>query len=405
MPFYRYSELLGELERRCSTSRPLTVLDHALDGSPLVVVKCGGSKLPAAFISAGAHSPEQAGVVAATQLVSELRTEHAVYILPCRDPVGLNGFAAALKLGLGAGAPEEMPSTVAAATALLREKGEIIYDEGGRLIALLGDHAYTIRQGTRTAMIVAGDPDLTSGPVHEALLGKRIWWPTLHTSDSVSTGEVGVVEGAEEMERAFTQFGTVDDILHINRFHDTPWAPVEVRCARNVMRETKPRLVIDLHEHNGSDFWMSARHQVHDQPGTRRQVPSGDDGRVLDVNAEDEDWEIAMARKVSEVVAAAGVPLHEPGRTGNGGGKSFFHDLGPGVMWLDAGQRGEGLNLADYGGQDPLPTSLLRVHHTADTTLLSRRGPIRYELHGRDWHVPAVCQPRVDGQARGADAP
>ena len=55
-----------------------------------------------------------------------------------------------------------------------------------------------------------------------------------------------------------------------------------------------------------------------------------------------------MAQAVSEAVSASGVPLHKT-RTGNGGGKSFFHHLGPGVFWLDAGQRGEGLNLADYG--------------------------------------------------------
>ena len=177
-PFYKYSELLVELEQR-RKGRSLTVLDHSPDGSPLVVVKCGGEKLPPVFISAGAHSTEQAGVVAAVQLVNEMRTEHAVYILPCRDPVGLNGFAAALKLGLGAGAPEKMPSTVVAAAALLSEKGEIIFDEeGGRLIALLGDHAYTINQRFSNSMISAGDPTLTTGPVHDALIGRRIYWPS-----------------------------------------------------------------------------------------------------------------------------------------------------------------------------------------------------------------------------------
>ena len=87
---------------------------------------------------------------------------------------------------------------------------------------------------------------------------------------------------------------------------------------------------------------------MHSLPGPRRQVHSGPD-RVLDVHARDEDCEIEMATAVSEAISASGVPLHEPGRTGNGGGKSFFHDLGPGVFWLDAGQRGEGLNLADFG--------------------------------------------------------
>eukprot|EP01045_Picozoa_sp_COSAG04_P021533 COSAG04_NODE_2327_length_4330_cov_13.235405_4_plen_69_part_00 len=41
-----------------------------------------------------------------------------------------------------------------------------------------------------------------------------------------------------------------EEILHINRYHDTPWAPVEVDCARRIMAEVSPRLVIDLHEHD-----------------------------------------------------------------------------------------------------------------------------------------------------------
>jgi hypothetical protein len=226
-PFHQYSELLAELDRRRAKHgggrRPMTVLGHAPDGSPLVVIKCGGEKLPAVFISAGAHSSEQAGVVAAVQLVSEISTEHTVYILPCRDPIGLNGFRAALGLGLGRESREQLPTTVAEAVEFLRERGEVLYDEEGRLIALLGDHAYTIREGHSGSMITAGDPALTTGPVHQALLGRRIFWPSNYKSDSSSTGHEGVVEGAGEMQRAYTQFGTPDDILHINRFHDTPW--------------------------------------------------------------------------------------------------------------------------------------------------------------------------------------
>ena len=61
-------------------------------------------------------------------------------------------------------------------------------------------------------------------------------------------------------------------------FHDTEWAPPEVMAARAIMAEIQPRLVLDLHEHNGDDFWMSARHQVHDRRAgaVRKQVLSGD---------------------------------------------------------------------------------------------------------------------------------
>ena len=79
-------------------------------------------------------------------------------------------------------------------------------------------------------------------------MGRRIYWPTNYKATSDSTGQEGIGEGSGPLTRAYTQFGTTDDILHINRFHDTPWAPAEVRCARTVMAQVQPRLVIDLHE-------------------------------------------------------------------------------------------------------------------------------------------------------------
>ena len=58
-------------------------------------------KLPAIFISAGSHSTEQAGVGAAAGLLEELDTEHQVYVIPSRDPMGMNGYGYALSLSLG----------------------------------------------------------------------------------------------------------------------------------------------------------------------------------------------------------------------------------------------------------------------------------------------------------------
>ncbi len=88
--FDRYSELLEHIARK--GHRP-EILGRAPDGSPLVSIETGGQKEPAIFISAGSHATEQAGVGAAVALIDELETDHRVYVLPCRDPVGLNGFA------------------------------------------------------------------------------------------------------------------------------------------------------------------------------------------------------------------------------------------------------------------------------------------------------------------------
>ena len=144
-PFARYSDLLDALSARGHATREL---GRALDGSPLVVVKCGGEKFPAVFISAGAHSTEQAGVVACVELADEVVTDHAVYILPCRDPMGLGGFRHVL--GLGVGDCPALPAvaalkTTADAAAFLREQADVLHDRNGRLVATLGEaYAYSI---------------------------------------------------------------------------------------------------------------------------------------------------------------------------------------------------------------------------------------------------------------------
>ena len=38
---------------------------------------------------------------AAATLLEELETEHQVYVIPSRDPMGMNGFAYVLGLSLG----------------------------------------------------------------------------------------------------------------------------------------------------------------------------------------------------------------------------------------------------------------------------------------------------------------
>ena len=69
-----------DLETRGHTPIPLGT---AVDGSPLVAVKSGGNKLPPIFISAGAHSTEQAGVCAAVDSLDELQTEHVRAHITC----------------------------------------------------------------------------------------------------------------------------------------------------------------------------------------------------------------------------------------------------------------------------------------------------------------------------------
>ncbi len=299
-PFKRYSDLLETVKKR---GHKLRVLGYAPDRSPIVSIKAGGDKTPAIFISAGSHSTEQAGVAAAVELIDKLDTEHQVYVIPCRDPIGLNGYKYALSLSLG---EEPEIESMEQMEKLLRDKGEVLLDADGKLLVLIGEYGYANRGLYRK--VEKGAKFL------EPLKGRRLWFPSRFED----------VPGSGLFERAYTQVVTPDgEVLHINRFHDTSWAPVEIRCTRGLMAEIKPGLTFDLHEYGGDAFWFSARRQRTD---------------------EDEIWERRMAAEAARAVKASGAKVapddYSPG--------SFFSKLERGVFWLDPSQRGEGLNLADF---------------------------------------------------------
>ena len=131
--YWKYQDLLDEVTRR---SREVRTLGHTLDGSPLAAARGGGDKSPAVFITAGSHSTEHAGVSAAVELIDRLDTEHAVYVIPARDPVGLDGFAHALSLGLGETPEFESYDEL---ESLLREQGDVLFEEEDLLLVLIGE--------------------------------------------------------------------------------------------------------------------------------------------------------------------------------------------------------------------------------------------------------------------------
>jgi hypothetical protein len=306
-----------------------------------VSVQTGGEKDPAIFISAGSHSTEQAGVSATTALIDRLETEHRTYVIPCRDPVGLNGFAYALGLSLGeepdVAGPEEVE-------AILRERGEVLYEEGETLLVIIGEYGYSTR-GLYGRL-------QDSAELLQPLKGRRIFFPSLAEG----------IEGAAPCERAYTLIVSPDgEVLHLNRFHDTPWAPVESRCTRNLMAEINPGLTLDLHEHGGAGFWFSARHQQ---------------------NQDDERWEGRMADEMIRAVSDSGASLmsedYLPG--------PFFTKGQRSVYWLDPGDRGEGLNLADFAASRYGPSFTIETgmqagfQHRVDTAMLAAQAAVR--VHG-----------------------
>lgn len=303
-PFASYRDVLARLKAR---GREWRVLGAAPDGSPIVAVRCGGEKLPAIFISGGAHSTEHAGATATVEVIEQLQTKHQVWVVPARDPIGLSGFRHALSLGLGQ--PPQLDSHEQL-DDFLRQHGTILYDADGTLLVQIGEHGYANR-----GLLHKFDK---GAKFLEPLFGRRIWYASRRTD----------TPGSAPLERAYTLIVTPDgEILHLNRFHDTAWAPAEVQCVRKLMAEIKPALTFDMHEHDhGAFYWMSARRQR---------------------TEEDEVWERRMAAESARAVSGLGSTLapesYSPG--------SFFEKLEPGVFWLDASKRGEGLNLVDFAAK------------------------------------------------------
>jgi len=332
--FDRYADLLAWIEGK---GHAMKTLGCAPDGAPIVSIRAGGDKTPAIFISAGSHSTEQAGVSAAATLLEELETEHQVYIIPSRDPMGMNGFAYALSLSLG---EEPELGSVEDAEAVMRAQGEVLYEEDDTLLVLIGEYGYA-NQGLLGRFEKGAD-------FLEPLKGRRIFFPS-RTND---------IEGTAPCQRAYSLIVDPEgEVLHINRFHDTAWAPVEPRCARTLMAEIQPRLTLDLHEHGGDSFWFSARHQQ---------------------NEEDETWEKRMASAIVQAVGDSGAALapeeYLPG--------SFFERGQRGEYWLIAQKRGEGLNLVDYAASKYGPSFTIETgmttgfQHRMETSVLAAKTAI-----------------------------
>jgi hypothetical protein len=324
--FTQYSELLEYIQQMGHTWR---TLGHTPDGSPIVSVKTGGEKEPAVFITAGSHSTEQAGVSAAVELIRALDTEHKVYVIPTRDPIGLNGYAYALRLGLG-----EIPefSSFEEVELILRDAGEVFFDADDMVLSLIGDYGYASskpsvhRPHPQWAFYNTLQEIQKSQPeILEPFKGRRIY---------MTPGQPGV-QGTGNFGRAYTLIiSLTGEVLHLNRFHDTAWAPIEARCVRQLMSEIKPGITFDLHESQLMEdrYWLSARHQQDEA---------------------NEAWEQRIAQATIKAVADSGATLaSDTDILGNRPlEETWFTRSEKGVYWLDATVRGEGLNLADYASR------------------------------------------------------
>ncbi|MGH2457593.1 MAG: hypothetical protein ACRDIY_01860 [Chloroflexota bacterium] len=320
-------------------------LGKVFGGEEILCAEAGGEKRPAILVTAGAHSPEAAGVVASLRILDELSTSHKVYVIPMRDPFGFNCFDHCLSALLGRPVVVRSHQDV---VARLRQDAEIVWDGGELVVGLIGDVGIVTMDTADEPMgyevilralhaVARQQPALT-----DALRGRRFFVPS-------STPKT---EGAGRFGRTYTGVVSPEgQILSLSQFFGRDDAPPEVAYLDAFVREMKPGLTFDCHEDcGGPEFYLPARrHQVEPERAER------------------------IVRAMWTAVEEAGYPLLDFDRLVARYSQYLpywprYHQPSgrPGLFWTDGLKRGIGYILADYalrfgfsmpietGGQAPL---------------------------------------------------
>jgi hypothetical protein len=317
------------LEALRASGKPLHEWGRAVDGTPLLAARAGGDKQPAIFITAGAHSTETAGVHGALNLLDALDTEHEVHVLPVRDPFGFAGVNHCLSFAVGQ--PVEVPSHHAALDYLTTH-GELIWSEGEMRVFKLGNIGFMwhlpqppsvgrfLTMHSRMLSLVQQDPDSL----------KPLWGKSVMLLNAMLD-----VEGSGELGRCWHAIVSPQgEWLHLNRFFGRDDAPPEVAAVDQLMQTIRPGLMCDLHEGNGSGFWMPIR-----KPEQNAEL-------VFD-----------MTKAFFDYIQKRGYPIttfENWAATDETLGKNYTPDWMkpeprlPGLFWCDGLLRDEGYNLIDY---------------------------------------------------------
>ncbi len=321
------SDVIELLER---SGKPLREWGTAEDGSPILAAFREGKKQPAIFITAGAHSSETAGIHASLNLLEQLETDHEVHILPLRDPMGFAGVQHCLAMALGQ--PVQVQSH-AEVLAFLTEHAELLEQKGEIELFLLGDVGFVWcphLPGLEPYWQMTnwmGDLVQSQPEVVNKLAGKSV----------MLIDPCPDVEGAYSMQRCWHAFVRRDGAwLHLNRMLGEIDAPPEVAAVNNLMQTIKPGLTCDLHEGNGSGFWLPIP-----KPEYNSEHP------------------FLMAKAFFDYIQRCGYPVTEYAEwlasdrtplTAQNPDWMMPEPRLPGFFWVDTLKREEGHNLSTYAG-------------------------------------------------------
>ncbi len=228
----------------------LRVIGKGITGLPIFCVMAGGRKTPPIMITAGSHATEPGGVAGALKVIAEIQTEHALFVVPNRDPAGLEGYHHYLAFAMG------KPVSFSDNRELkqhLKTIGAVVYEDEELTLALVGEMAFGAMEpspemrGPREVWLKVGRLLAENSQVRDKLRRKRVVTPTnLPHSD-----------GGGLFERAYSTIVTEDgQLTNLNRQFGNPTAPQEVRDLQAFVDDVRPGLTLDMHEGHGRSFYL-----------------------------------------------------------------------------------------------------------------------------------------------------
>lgn len=258
------------------SARRVWVLGTTVFDLPIWCAEGGGTRSPAILITAGAHADEPSSMIAAAHVFEHIQTEHRVYVIPNRDPLGLVGFRAGLQLALGE--PVEVGSAYDV-RALVHERGEVIFEDGSYILGRIGELGFATLHATPDSFGSEKTNKITrywakqNPSLFDPLRGKRV----------LAAANAAACEGRGVYDRAYTSYVSVEGGLgNFSGFFGYAHAPIETQVAQTLTDEIQPGLSLDLHEGWDDKFYWYAPGVETPQADAVRHIEQG----VLDVFAE-----------------------------------------------------------------------------------------------------------------------
>lgn len=227
---------------------PRKQIGQTLYNTPIYAYRVGNEG-PMGLVAAGAHAEEVAGITTAYSLARRFSSGLQAWIVPCRDPLGWDGFRRNLWRAVGQKVSVRSHEDVVAA---LSQYGQLILN-GDLAVGVVGEVAFMSfaesHPGIDDTGVFAHDFLEDHKEVTEQLLGRRLY---IHGTPKLTEGRDIYDWGGGPTVYIHTD-GRVGNF---NRFFAVEAPPAEVAGIRSFADQVVPKWSLDLHEGFGASYCL-----------------------------------------------------------------------------------------------------------------------------------------------------